>query len=183
MSRLGRIPVTIPDGVKLSVADRTVKVEGPKGKLSLTVPAGIAVSVDAAKKRAAVSRTGEERARRANHGMARATLAWMIEGVSKAFEKKLEIVGVGYNAKMQGKDLVLMLGFSHPVKVPVPEGLAVACTSPTQIVVTGCDKRQVGQYAANIRFLRPPEPYNLKGIRYLGEVVRKKAGKTFVSGA
>lgn len=183
MSRLGRKPIAIPDGVKVVVQAPEVRVEGPKGKLAYRVPSAITVTVDAGKKQVVVSRTGDLREQRAAHGTTRSLLAGMIEGVTKAYEKKLEIVGIGYNAKMQGKDLVLLLGFSHPVKVPVPEGLTVACPSPTQIVVTGANKHQVGQYAANIRFLKPPEPYNLKGIRYVGEQIRKKAGKTFVSGA
>lgn len=183
MSRLGRKPVSIPDGVKVAAQDRVVRVEGPKGKVSWPYDPAIEVAVDAARKQVVVTRRDDARERRALHGLTRSTIAGMIEGVTKTFEKKLEIVGVGYNAKMQGKEVVLLLGFSHPVKVPVPEGLSVTCPSPTQIVVTGCDKRQVGQYAANIRFLRPPEPYNLKGIRYMGEAIRRKAGKTFVSGA
>jgi len=183
MSRLGRIPVSIPDGVKVTVQGRDVKVEGPKGSASLRLGASITVAVSAAAKRLVVSRTGDLREVRALHGTTRALLANMITGVTVPYEKKLEIVGVGYNAKMQGKDVVLQLGFSHPVQVVVPEGLTVSCPSHTQIAVSGTDKRQVGQFAADIRSIRPPEPYNLKGIKYLGENVRRKAGKTFVSGA
>jgi large subunit ribosomal protein L6 len=183
MSRLGRKPITIPDGVKIAVQDSAVKVEGPKGKSSLRLHPAITVKVDAAKKQVVVERTGELREIRAMHGTTRSLIANMFTGVTAPYEKKLEIVGVGYNAKIQGKDLVLLLGFSHPVQVPVPEGLTVSCPSPTQIAINGCDKRQVGQFAAEIRAIRPPEPYNLKGIKYLGEIVRRKAGKTFVTGA
>jgi large subunit ribosomal protein L6 len=183
MSRLGRKPVWIPDGVKIAVQGREVKVEGPKGKASLRLVSSITVSVDAAAKQVVVGRTSDLREVRAMHGTTRAHIANMIIGVTTPYEKKLEIVGVGYNAKMQGKDVVLQLGFSHPVQVIVPAGLTVSCPSQTQIAVSGTDKHQVGQFAANIRAIRPPEPYNLKGIKYLGEAVRRKAGKTFVSGA
>jgi large subunit ribosomal protein L6 len=183
MSRLGRKPVSIPDGVKVTVQGRDVKVEGPKGSAALRLGASIAVAVNAASKQLVVSRTGDLREVRALHGTTRALLANMITGVTTPYEKKLEIVGVGYNAKMQGKDVVLQLGFSHPVQVIVPAGLTVSCPSQTQIAVSGTDKHLVGQFAANIRAIRPPEPYNLKGIKYLGENVRRKAGKTFVSGA
>jgi large subunit ribosomal protein L6 len=183
MSRLGRKPIAIPDGVKVAVQDRVVKVEGPKGKTSLRLDAAMSVAVDPARKQVVVSRTGDLREQRAMHGTTRSLLAGMIAGVLAPYEKKLEIVGVGYNAKMQGKDLVLQLGFSHPVVVPVPEGLTVTCPSQTQVAVSGINKHQVGQYAADIRAIRPPEPYNLKGIKYLGEMIRRKAGKTFVSGA
>jgi large subunit ribosomal protein L6 len=183
MSRLGRKPVAIPDGVKVAVQDRLVKVEGPKGKAAWPFHPAITVTVDAAKKQVTVTRSDDLREHRALHGLTRSTIAGMVAGVVTPYVKRLEIVGVGYNAKMQGKDLILLLGFSHPVKVPVPEGLTVTCPGPTLIEVTGCDKHQVGQFAANVRFLRPPEPYNLKGIKYADEVVRRKAGKTFVSGA
>jgi large subunit ribosomal protein L6 len=183
MSRLGRKAIAIPDGVKVSVQGQVVKVEGPKGRANLRLDPAVSVAVNAAAKQVTVSRSGDLREQRAMHGTTRSLIAGMIVGVTTPYEKKLEIVGVGYNAKMQGKDLVLQLGYSHPVQVPVPEGLTVTCPSPTQIAVNGTDKRQVGQFAADIRAIRPPEPYNLKGIKYLGEAIRRKAGKTFVSGA
>lgn len=183
MSRLGRKPIPIPDGVKVALQDREVRIEGPKGKLSRRFHADVSVSVDGAKKQVLVGRSGDLRQHRALHGATRSLIAGMIEGVTKSYEKKLEIVGVGYNGKVQGRDLILQLGFSHPIKVPVPEGLTATCPSPTLIEIIGADKHQIGQFAADIRALRPPEPYNLKGIRYAGEVIRKKAGKTFVSGA
>jgi len=183
MSRLGRKPIAVPDGVKVLVQGREVKVEGPKGKAALRLAPEVNVTVDLAKKEAVVTRNGDLRHAREMHGTTRSLLANMIVGVTAPYEKKLEIVGVGYNAKMQGKDLVLQLGYSHPITVIVPPGLTVSCPSQTQIAISGTDKRQVGQFAAEIRAIRPPEPYNLKGIKYLGENVRRKAGKTFVSGA
>jgi large subunit ribosomal protein L6 len=183
MSRLGRKPIAVPDSVKIAVQGRELKVEGPKGKASLRLSPAIRVTVDAEKKQAVVSRENDLRETRAMHGTTRSLLANMIAGVTTPYEKKLEIVGVGYNAKMQGKDIVLQLGYSHPISVAVPPELTVTCPSQTQIAVSGTDKRQVGQFAADIRAIRPPEPYNLKGIKYLGENIRRKAGKTFVSGA
>jgi large subunit ribosomal protein L6 len=183
MSRLGRKPIAIPDGVKVNIQDRVVQVEGPKGKAALRLTPAVDVAVDAARKRVVVSRHGDLREDRMMHGTTRSHIAGMMLGVSHPYEKRLEIVGVGYNAKMQGKDLLIQIGFTHPVLVQIPEGLTVSCPSPTQIAVNGVDKHQVGQFAAEIRAIRPPEPYNLKGIKYLDEVIRRKAGKTFVSGA
>ncbi len=183
MSRLGRKPIALPDGVKVTVQGQDVKVEGPKGKATLRLAPPISLAVNPAKKEIVVSRADDLRQTKAMHGTTRSLVANMVAGVTTPYEKKLEIVGVGYNAKMQGKDIVLLLGYSHPIPVVVPEGLTVSCPSPTQIAVSGTDKRQVGQFAAEIRAIRPPEPYNLKGIKYLGENVRRKAGKTFVSGA
>jgi large subunit ribosomal protein L6 len=181
MSRIGRQPVVVPAGVKVSVAGTTVKVEGPKGKIDWQAHPAITVKVDAGK--VVCTRSGDSRLEKALHGLVRATINNMVAGVQKPFEKSLEISGTGYNVKLAGKELVLMVGFSHPVKMPIPDGLTVTCPSQTRINVVGVDKHAVGQYAANLRFVRPVEPYNLKGIKYSDEVVKKKQGKTFVSGA
>lgn len=181
MSKLGKTPVAIPDKVKVSVAGGMVKVEGPGGNESLKVPAQIDVKI--ADKVIQVSRKSDEKFVRALHGTTRAHLANMVKGVTQGFDRTLEISGVGYNAQMQGKTLKMTLGFSHPIELPVPEGLTVTCTSPTQIVVKGSNRQKVGHYAAKVRSARPVEPYNLKGVKYRDEVVKKKAGKTFVTGA
>ncbi|MHC4607574.1 MAG: 50S ribosomal protein L6 [Planctomycetota bacterium] len=181
MSRLGKIPVPIPDKVKVSVSGQTVQVEGPVGKLSLPLHPGLAVEVDKAEVRV-VRKSGEKQAR-IMHGTTRAHLANMVLGAAKGFEKILDINGVGYNAQIQGQTLKLTLGFSHPVELSVPMGLKLECPNPTTVMVRGADRQQVGQFAAQVRSARPVEPYNLKGVKYRDEVVRKKAGKTFVTGA
>lgn len=180
MSRIGKKPIDIPAGVKVAVAGEVVKVEGPKGRTEWKAHPAIKVKIDGAK--VVCERTGETRLDRALHGLVRSTINNMVSGVQKPFEKLLEINGVGYNAKVQGKDLVMMIGFSHPVKMAIPEGLTVTCPSVTKIAIAGVDKHKVGQYAANVRFVRPVEPYQLKGIKYSDEVIKKKQGKTFVSG-
>jgi len=182
MSRLGKIPIDIPDKVKVGVAGTTVNVEGPLGKLSWTHRAEIAVKVDG--KRVVVSRSNDTKVVKSLHGTTRALIAAMIKGVTAGYAKDLDISGVGYNAKMAAADrLVLTLGYSHPVELPVPKGLTVACPTATSISVKGSDKQVVGEFAAKVRAARPCEPYNQKGIKYRDEVVRKKAGKTFVTGA
>lgn len=183
MSRIGKKPIQIPDGVKVSVKDNLVEVNGPKGKLSQEITAGITIQVDEKEKVVTVDRPGDSKLLRARQGLYRSLLANMVEGVVKPFEKKLEIVGTGYNAKLQGRDVVLNIGFCHPVVIKVEEGLEVETPKPVSIVIRGADKQRVGQLAADIRAIRPPEPYNGKGIKYEDEQIRRKAGKTFVGGA
>jgi large subunit ribosomal protein L6 len=178
MSRIGKKPLAIPDKVQVAVADHTVKVEGPLGKLSWEFRPEIAVNVDASAKEVRVSRKDESRLARALHGLARSLLRNMIEGVTKGYEKKLEIQGVGYIAAIQNNTLQLRVGYANEVQKPIPQGLQVTCPDQTHVVVKGIDKQQVGQFAAEVRAVRKPEPYKGKGIRYDGEAVRRKAGKT-----
>lgn len=183
MSKIGRKPVEIPDGVDVSVDGATVKVKGPKGSIEQRIHPDMKVKVDKAAKRISVDRPSDSREHKALHGLARATVNNMVIGVTKGYEKKLEINGVGYNAKIQGTELVMALGFSHDVHMAVPSGLKVTCPNPNNITINGVDKHLVGQFAADVRHKRPPEPYNLKGIKYSDEIIRKKAGKTFVTTA
>lgn len=182
MSRLGKKPIDLPDKVKVSVSGQTVTAEGPLGRHAVTLPPAISAKVDNGK-RIVVSSTGQTKALKALWGTWRSHVANLVHGVSQGYEKSLEINGVGYNAKVQGDKLVMSLGFSHPVEMAIPKGLTVTCPSPTAIVVKGVDKQLVGQFAAEVRSKRRAEPYNLKGIKYKDEVVRRKAGKTFVTGA
>ena len=175
MSRIGRAPIAIPPGVKLKQEAPHLLVEGPKGKLSIALPPAISVRVNA--QQLQVERTGEESSEKALHGLYRALIANMVQGVVSGFSKELEIVGVGYRAQLQGKQLSLSVGFSHPVLVPIPEGITVEVPKPTLIIVKGSDKQLVGQFTANLRRIAPPEPYKGKGIKYVGEVIRRKAGK------
>ncbi len=175
MSRIGRAPVPIPLGVTLTVVGQTVAVEGPKGRLAVTLPDVLLAGVDGGQVK--VARTGDEKAVKALHGLHRALIANMVAGVSTGFSRELEIIGVGYRAGIQGKHLSLHVGFSHPVLLEVPEGLTVEVPKPTIVAIKGADKQLVGQFAAHIRRIAPPEPYKGKGIRYLGEVIRRKAGK------
>ncbi len=181
MSRLGRKPIDLPEKVKVTVSGQTVAAEGPSGKAQVVLPAGVSAKIE--EKRVLVGSKSATASQRAIWGTWRSHVANLIEGVAKGYEKTLEISGVGYNAKIQGDKLVMALGLSHPVEMTVPKGLAVACPSATSITVKGVDKRQVGEFAAQVRRSRPAEPYNLKGIKYRDEVVRRKAGKTFVTGA
>ena len=173
MSRIGRKPITLPAGVKVHVAGERVEVQGPKGKLSVPLPAGI--RVEQKDKEVLASRESEEQ--RALHGLTRALLANAVHGVTEGFKRELDIVGVGYRAEMKGKNVVFSLGYSHPIEFPVPEGIQISVAQQTHVVVSGADKAQVGQVTANIRALRPPDPYKQKGIRKTGEVLKKKAGK------
>ena len=182
MSRLGKKPIDVPEKVKVSVQGQTVSAEGPVGKSAITLHAQVAAKVEEGK-RVVVTCKGKTQQDMALWGTWRSHLANLLEGVSKGYEKGLEITGVGYNAKIAGDKLTLTLGFSHPVEIHVPKGLTVACPSATTISVKGVDKQAVGQFSAEIRAKRPAEPYNLKGIKYKDEVVRRKAGKTFVTGA
>jgi large subunit ribosomal protein L6 len=177
MSRIGKMPVVLPKGVSLKVATASVEVKGPKGTLTSPLPPGISCKVEEG--RAVISRSTEAKRERAFHGLARALLANAVKGVSEGFNRQIELQGIGYKAAVQGKKLELALGFSHPVVYPIPEGVAIAVdTKAGRISVTGTDKQQVGQVAAEIRGLKPPEPYKGKGIRYVGEQIKKKVGKT-----
>ena len=176
MSRIGRQPIEIPSGVDVDIAeDQVVTVKGPRGSLSTRVHPDMKVVRDDGSIR--VERPSDEGPHRSLHGLTRTLIANMVEGVTKGYEKRLAIVGVGYRAAMKGNDLEIQVGYSHPVVVPAPEGIEFEVPTPTQIVVRGNDKQQVGEVAANIRKIRKPEPYKGKGIRYENEYVRKKAGK------
>jgi large subunit ribosomal protein L6 len=182
MSRIGKQPIPVPKGVAVTQdAARQVTVKGPQGSLSLTLRPEIDLDIDASRLEVKPNGSGATRETRAYFGMTRALIANMVEGVTQGFERKLEIQGVGWNAQSQGKKLVLNIGFCHTVDIPVPAGLTIECPSPTSIVIKGADKQAVGQIAAEIRAVRPPEPYKGKGIRYEGEYVRRKAGKSFGS--
>ena len=175
MSRIGRAPIAIPAGVKILPEGRQLRVEGPKGKLSFSLPEPITVKMEGQSLQ--VHRDGDDQPVRALHGLSRALIANMVHGVTAGFSKELEIARVGYRAQLQGKQLQLSVGFSHPVLVPIPEGMTVEVPKPTTVIVKGADKQQVGQFAANLRRIAPPEPYKGKGIKYAGEVIRRKAGK------
>jgi large subunit ribosomal protein L6 len=176
VSRIGRLPVDIPSGVQVDVNGSNVRVKGPKGELQRLFSSQIGIKME--NNQLNITRTSEDPAERALHGTTRAVLANMIHGVSKGFEVILEVEGVGYRAEMEGKKLALFVGYSHPVKMDAPAGVSFEVDQKTrQIKVLGFDKELVGQVAANVRKVRPPEPYHGKGIRYLGERVRRKAGK------
>ena len=176
MSRIGRLPVTVPAGVEVTIDGQDVHVKGPKGSLSHTVATPIAVdrSEDGT---IAVTRPDDERRNRSLHGLTRTLIANMVEGVTNGYEKKLEIVGTGYRVVAKGSDLEFALGYSHSITVKAPEGITFTTDGPTRFSVQGIDKQQVGEVAANIRKLRKPDPYKGKGVRYAGEVIRRKAGK------
>lgn len=176
MSRIGRLPITIPSGVDVTIDGAEVTVKGPKGSLSHTVPAPIAIE-RTEEGTLAVTRPNDERASRSLHGLTRTLVANMVTGVTEGYTKKLEIVGTGYRVQAKGTDLEFALGFSHPVVIPAPEGITFAVETPTRFSVSGIDKQQVGEVAANLRKLRKPDPYKGKGVRYEGEVIRRKAGK------
>lgn len=177
MSRLGKKPVPVPANVKVSVADRRVEVEGPLGKLEWEFPPQVGVAHDQDSKWLVVTRSGDNRVAKAMHGLTRALLQNMVVGVTQGYEKKLEIVGVGYIAAVQKGVLQLRVGLANELQVPIPEGLAVTCPDQQHVLVKGIDKQKVTQFAAHVRSLRKPEPYKGKGIRYDGEAVRRKQGK------
>ena len=177
MSRIGKSPVQIPKGVKVAVEAGSLKVEGPLGKLEQRVHPAVGVEIDQAASLLKLTRADDDRTSRAVHGLTRALAANMVEGVTKGYEKKLEIVGVGYIAAIQKNMLQLRVGFANELQVPIPTGLNVTCPDQTHIVIKGIDKQLVGQFAAEVRSLRKPEPYKGKGIRYENEQVRRKAGK------
>ncbi|HXO61078.1 MAG TPA: 50S ribosomal protein L6 [Candidatus Acidoferrales bacterium] len=173
MSRIGRKPIPLPSGVKIAMQGGKIDVQGPKGKLSLAIPRGISFE----QKDGVLTALRETEDHRALHGLARALVANAVHGVTQGFKKDLDIVGVGYRAELKGKIVNFALGKSHPIEFPIPEGIQVAVEKQTHVVVSGADKGQVGQVAADMRSLRPPDPYKQKGIRITGERLKKKAGK------
>ncbi len=176
MSRIGKLPVTIPSGVTVEVADGAVDVRGPKGQLSQRLVDHVSIEVEDGQ--LVVSRANEERRSRANHGLMRSLVANMVTGVSEGFSKQLQVIGVGYRADVRGRDLVLNLGYSHPVNYSIPDGIDIVVDKQGIITVSGVDKQQVGQVSAEIRAWRKPEPYKGKGVRYVGERITLKAGKS-----
>ena len=175
MSRVGKRPVTVPSGVTATVEGQTVKMKGPKGQLQVVVHDDVSVTLD--KNLVTVEPRFETKRSRSLYGTSRALIANLVEGVTKGFEKKLEINGVGYRAAVQGKNLQLALGYSHDVVYQIPEGITITVPKPTEITVTGSDIQRVGQVAAEIRSYRPPEPYKGKGVKYVGEFIFRKEGK------
>ena len=176
MSRIGRLPITVPAGVEVTIEGADVTVKGPNGTLSHTVPAPITVQ-RAEDGTLQVTRPNDERQSRSLHGLTRTLVANMVAGVTEGYTKKLEIVGTGYRVVAKGTDLEFALGFSHPVIIPAPSGISFTVETPTRFSVSGIDKQKVGEVAANLRKLRKPDPYKGKGVRYEGEVIRRKAGK------
>ncbi len=181
MSRVGKKPIVLPSGVKVSISDTEIEVQGPKGKLNTPVPPGISFSLENGE--LLCKRSSDARQQRAFHGLARALAGNAVKGVSEGFSRDLDIVGVGYRALVEGQKVVFSLGFSHAVEFPIPEGIKIAVEKQTRVTVSGIDRQQVGQVAAEIRRLRKPDPYKQKGIRYVGEVLKKKAGKAGATGA
>ncbi len=175
MSRIGKKPIPIPDRVKVEVAGSEISVEGPRGKLSLRLHPSMAVKAE--DQHVYCVRASDNKLHRSLHGLTRTLVANMIQGVTKGFEKKLEMIGVGYRASLQGSNLTLMLGYSHPIVFPLPQGIKVAVENQNLLTVSGADKQLVGEVAAKIRSLRPPEPYKGKGVKYADERIRRKAGK------
>ncbi len=175
MSRIGKLPVTVPAGVTVKVDGNTVSVKGPKGELSRTLPSNISVKLEG--NVVTLSRPSDETKDKAMHGLSRTLVANMVEGCAKGYMKSLEITGVGYKAEPKPFGLQLALGFSHQIQYKAPAGIKLTAPQPTQVVIEGADKEKVGQVAAEIRSLRPPEPYKGKGIKYTGETIRRKAGK------
>lgn len=173
MSRIGQKPIPVPSGVKVQLADGAVDVQGPKGKMHVPVPGRIKFE----QRDGHLLATRESESQRAVHGLARALVANAVKGVTEGFKKELDIVGVGYRAEVKGKNVVFTLGYSHPIEFPIPEGIQIAVEKQTRVTVTGADKGLVGQVTANIRSLRPPDPYKQKGVRIVGERLKKKAGK------
>ncbi|GAA4753474.1 50S ribosomal protein L6 [Gordonia alkaliphila] len=176
MSRIGKNPIAIPAGVEVTIAGQDVKVKGPKGELSLTVTEPIAVAQE--DNTIVVTRPDDDRRNRALHGLNRSLVSNLVEGVTNGYTTKMEIYGVGYRVQAKGRDLEFALGYSHPVPIEAPEGITFAVESPTKFSVSGIDKQLVGQISANIRRLRRPDPYKGKGVRYEGEQIRRKVGKT-----
>ena len=173
MSRIGNKLIAVPSGVKVQIKDGAIEVQGPKGKMTVPLPRGIRFE----QKDGTLVAKRETEEHRALHGLARALVANAVAGVTQGFKKELDIVGVGYRAEVKGKNVVLALGYSHPIEFPIPEGIQIAVEKQTHMTVSGADKGQVGQVAANLRRLRPPDPYKQKGVRITGERLKKKAGK------
>ncbi len=176
MSRIGKLPIPIPDQVTVEVSNHTVTVKGPKGILTLTVHPDMGVALK--DRQVVCGRSSDEKFHKALHGLTRSLIANMVLGVTKGFERKLELVGVGYRAATQGPNLSLTLGYAHPIVYPVPSGIRIEVRDQTQLTVSGMDKQLVGAVAAKIRSFRPPEPYKGKGVKYAEERIRRKAGKT-----
>jgi large subunit ribosomal protein L6 len=176
MSRIGKRPIPIPPKVTVEIDGQSISVKGPKGELARTLPFGVEVIQEG--DTLVVSRVNESRVARQRHGLCRTLVANMVDGVSQGFQKRLEIQGVGYRAQVQGKNLSLSVGYSHPVQIEPPDGVQLAVENNTNVIVSGIDKEVVGNIAATIRAVRPPEPYKGKGIRYSGEFVRRKVGKS-----
>jgi large subunit ribosomal protein L6 len=176
MSRIGKKPIALPKGVTVAVVEKGVDVKGPKGQLHQFVPPGITVSVKDGQVQAALERPEPEL--RKFHGLARTLVANAVLGVSEGFKRELDIVGVGYRAEVKGRQVTFALGYSHPIVYDIPQGIEIAVEKQTHVTVTGVDKQLVGQVAANIRRMRKPDPYKQKGVRYTGEVLKKKQGKT-----
>jgi len=191
MSRIGKQPVPVPDGVTVALQDRTVRVEGPLGRLQWEHPFGVTVTIDEEARQVRVERPDDQRRNRALHGLTRSLIANMVEGVTRGYRRGLELYGTGYSVQQEGQALVFQFGMAHPVRKAIPAGIEVEIETPNtrgndtpaRFFVKGCDKQQVGEFAAEIRHLRPAEPYLGKGFRYVGEQIRRKAGKTFVTGA
>lgn len=181
MSRIGKKPIPVASGVDVALEGNSIRVKGKNGELAHAWHPRMQVHWDQEAREIRVQRPDDQRQNRALHGLTRALIANMVQGVQQPYEKRLEIQGVGYQASLQGKEIALQVGFANTVKLPVPAGVTCEVPAPTQIVVRGADKHAVGQFAANIRRVRPPEPYKGKGIRYVGESVRRKAGKAFGS--
>jgi large subunit ribosomal protein L6 len=176
MSRIGKLPVPVPDGVEVSIDGLAITVKGPKGELSREMPEGVSISTDE-DGAVVVTRDGDSRTERSRHGLVRSLISNMVVGVTDGYSKALELVGVGYRAAAKGSDVELQVGYSHPVLIAAPDGISFDIPQPTRVVVSGIDKVLVGQVAADIRKVRPPEPYKGKGIKYEGEIIRRKAGK------
>ena len=181
MSRIGKKPIDVPSGVNVQVSGKDVAIKGPKGELKLTVRREIDVEVDGSVVRVSNNRPDRDREARAYHGLTRSLIQNMVTGVSEGYQRKLEINGVGYQAKQQGDKLVFNLGFANDIVLDIPKSVEVKLDNPTNLIVSGCDKQQVGEFAARIRKLRPPEPYKGKGVKYDYEIIRRKAGKAFGS--
>ncbi|MBQ3604218.1 MAG: 50S ribosomal protein L6 [Clostridia bacterium] len=175
MSRIGRMPIAVPAGVDVTIDGSTITVKGPKGTLTRTVHSNMVVEMDGAV--ITVSRPNDSKENRSLHGLTRTLIANMVTGVNESYKKELDVNGVGYRVEVKGKDLVMKLGFSHDVIMPAPEGITVECPTPNKIVISGADKQKVGQFAAEVREKRPPEPYKGKGIKYVDEHIRRKEGK------
>jgi len=180
MSRVGNKPISIPANVKVKLSDDAILFEGPKGKLSTPIPGGIAFKIEDGQ--LVCRRADDQRQHRANHGLARALANNAVQGVTGGFTRELDIVGVGYRANLEGQKVVFALGYSHPIEFPIPEGITITIEKQTHLVVAGIDRQKVGQVAAEIHELRSPDPYKQKGIRYVGEVLKKKAGKAGATG-
>jgi large subunit ribosomal protein L6 len=178
MSRIGKQFIVVPEKVKVKLDGQKILVEGPKGSLSRILPSLICCTLDDTSQKLFLEKTQETKLSQALYGLSRTLIANMVTGVSSGFEKRLQITGVGYRAQLEGKDLVLNMGYSHPVKMITPNELSVKVENPTTVLVSGMEKDMVGEFAAKIRSVRPPEPYKGKGIAYEGEIIRRKAGKT-----